>query len=115
LTDQAGRPVAVEVFEGTTADPRTVAAQVEKLRSRFGLDRVILGWRPRHADHVRIERELRSAGLDWITAFCGVQIRGLVDGGSLQSSLFDRQDLAEISHPDRAGERLIACRNPLLA
>jgi len=115
LTDQAGRPVAVEVFEGNTADPNTVAAQVEKLRARFGLDRVILVGDRGMLTSARIEQDLRSAGLDWITALRSVQIRGLVDSGFLQLSLFDRQDLAEISHPDYAGERLIACRNPLLA
>lgn len=115
LTDQAGRPVAVEVFEGNTADPKTVAAQVEKLRARFGLDRVILVGDRGMLTSARIEQDLRSSGLDWITALRSVQIRSLVDSGFLQLSLFDRQDLAEISHPDYAGERLIACRNPLLA
>ena len=115
LTDQAGRPVAVEVFEGNTADPKTVAAQVEKLRTRFGLDRVILVGDRGMLTSARIEQDLRSSGLDWITALRSVQIRSLVDCGCLQLSLFDRQDLAEICHPDYAGERLIACRNPLLA
>jgi transposase len=115
LTDQAGRPVAVEVFEGNTGDPKTVAAQVEKLRARFGLDRVILVGDRGMLTSARIEQDLRSSGLDWITALRSVQIRSLVDSGFLQLSLFDRQDLAEISHPDYAGERLIACRNPLLA
>jgi Transposase DDE domain len=115
LTDQAGRPVAVEVFEGNTGDPKTVAAQVEKLRARFGLDRVILVGDRGMLTSARIEQDLRSSGLDWITALRSVQIRSLVDSGVLQLSLFDRQDLAEISHPDYAGERLIACRNPLLA
>jgi transposase len=115
LTDQAGRPVAVEVFEGNTGDPKTVAAQVEKLRTRFGLDRVIVVGDRGMLTSARIEQDLRSSGLDWITALRSVQIRSLVDSGVLQLSLFDRQDLAEISHPDYAGERLIACRNPLLA
>jgi transposase len=115
LTDQAGRPVAVEVFEGNTADPKTVAAQVEKLRARFGLDRVILVGDRGMLTSARIEQDLRSSGLDWITALRSLQIGCLVDCGCLQLSLFDQQDLAEISHPDYAGERLIACRNPLLA
>jgi transposase len=115
LTDQAGRPVAVEVFAGNTADPKTVAAQVEKLRARFGLDRIILVGDRGMLTSARIEQDLRSSELDWITALRSVQIRSLVDSGCLQLSLFDRQDLAEISHPDYAGERLIACRNPLLA
>jgi transposase len=115
LTDQDGRPVAVEVFAGNTGDPKTVAAQVEKLRARFGLDRVILVGDRGMLTSARIEQDLRSSGLDWITALRSVQIRCLVDSGCLQLSLFDQQDLAEISHPDYAGERLIACRNPLLA
>ncbi|HEX4714313.1 MAG TPA: IS1634 family transposase, partial [Ktedonobacteraceae bacterium] len=115
LTDQDGRPVAVEVFQGNTGDPKTVAAQVEKLRARFGLDRVILVGDRGMLTSARIEQDLRSAGLDWITALRSAQIRGLVDSGFLQLSLFDQQDLAEISHPDYVGERLIACRNPLLA
>ena len=115
LTDQDGRPVAVEVFEGNTGDPKTVAAQVEKLRARFGLDRVIVVGDRGMLTSARIEQDLRSAGLDWITALRSAQIRCLVDSGFLQLSLFDQQDLAEISHPDYAGERLIACRNPLLA
>ena len=115
LTDRAGRPVAVEVFAGHTADPKTGATQVEKLRARFGLDRVILVGDRGMLTSARIEQDLRSSGLDWITALRSLPIRSLVDCGCLQLSLFDRQDLAEISHPDYAGERLIACRNPLLA
>lgn len=114
LTDPAGRPVAVEVFEGNTADPKTVAAQVEKLRRRFHLERVIVVGDRGMLTSARIEADLRGAGLDWITALRSAQIRCLVDGGGLQLSLFDEQDLAEIAHPDYAGERLIACRNPLL-
>jgi len=115
LTDQHGRPLAVEVFQGNTADPKTVAAQVEKLHVRFGLDSVILVGDRGMLTSARIEKDLRSSGLDWITALRSIQIRSLVDCGCLQLSLFDQQDLAEISHPDYSGERLIACRNPLLA
>ncbi len=100
LADQDGRPVAVEVFEGNTADPKTVAAQVEKLRVRFGLDGVILVGDRGMLASARIEKDLRSSGLDWITALRSVQIRSLVDCGCLQLSLFDQQDLSEISHPD---------------
>lgn len=115
LTDEDGRPVAVEVFEGNTGDPKTVAAQVEKLRVRFGLDRVIVVGDRGMLTSARIEQDLRTSGLDWITALRSAQIGCLVDSGFLQLSLFDQQDLAEISHPDYVGERLIACRNPLLA
>lgn len=115
LTDPAGCPVAVEVFEGNTADPKTVAAQVEKLRRRFALERIILVGDRGMLTSARIREDLGSSGLDWITALRSPQIRLLVASGGLQLSLFDQQDLAEISHPDYAGERLIACRNPLLA
>ena len=115
LTDQGGCPVAVEVFEGNTGDPKTVASQVEKLRSQFALERVILVGDRGMLTSARIEQDLRSSGLDWITALRSPQIRHLVDSGYLQLSLFDQQDLAEITHPDYVGERLIACRNPLLA
>jgi len=115
LTDPEGRPVAVEVFEGNTGDPKTVATQVEKLRRRFGLERVIVVGDRGMLTSARIEEDLRRSSLDWITALRSPQIRLLVDSGHLQLSLFDEQDLAEISHPDYAGERLIACRNPLLA
>lgn len=115
LTDYQGRPVAVEVFEGNTGDPKTVAAQIEKLRTRFGIERVILVGDRGMLTSARIEQDLKPAGLDWITALRSMQIGQLVDSGVLQLSLFDQQDLAEIAHPDYAGERLIACRNPLLA
>jgi transposase len=115
LTDYEGRPLAVEVFEGNTADPKAVAAQVEKLRTRFGLQRVILVGDRGMLTSPRIEQDLKPAGLDWITALRSTQIRHLADSGVLQLSLYDQQDLAEIAHPDYVGERLIACRNPLLA
>jgi transposase len=115
LTDAEGCPVAVEVFEGNTADPKTVASQVNKLRRRFALERVIVVADRGMLTSARIEEDLHRSGLDWITALRSPQIRHLVDTGYLQLSLFDQQDLAEISHPDYAGERLIACRNPLLA
>jgi transposase len=115
LTDPAGCPVAVEVFEGNTGDPKTVAAQVEKLRSQFALERLILVGDRGMLTSARIEQDLRSSGLDWITALRSPQIGHLVDSGYLQLSLFDQQDLAEITHPDYGGERLIACRNPLQA
>ena len=116
LTDQAGCPVACEVFEGDTADPKTVAAQIEKLRERFGLKEIVLVGDRGMLTQARIEAELRPReGLEWITALRSVQIQELVVDGALQLSLFDRTDLAEITHPDYPGERLIVCRNPLLA
>lgn len=116
LTDAAGCPVAVEVFEGNTADPRTVAAQVNKLRERFRLRQLVLVGDRGMLTNARLREDLKTtAGLDWITALRAPQIQKLAASGVLQLSLFDEQDLAEITHPDYPGERLIACRNPLLA
>lgn len=115
LTDARGCPVAVEVFSGDTADPKTLAAQIEKLRERFGLSQLVLVGDRGLVTQARIKQELHPAGLDWITALRAPQIRTLVERGDLQLSLFDQQDLAELVSPQFPGERLIACRNPLLA
>jgi transposase len=116
LTNEQGCPLAVEVFEGNTSDPATVAAQLSKLRQRFGLQRVVLVGDRGMLTAARIREDLQPlAGLDWITALKSVEVRKLVAEGSLQQSLFDEKDLAEIAHPDYPGERLIACYNPLLA
>jgi transposase len=115
LADREGCPVAVEVFEGNTADPKTVAVQLAKLRERFALEVVLVGDRGM-LTQARIEQELRPvAGLEWITALRSGQIQKLVSDGALQLSLFDQTNLAEITHPDYPGERLVVCRNPLLA
>jgi hypothetical protein len=110
-----GCPVAVEVFEGNTADPTTLAAQIDKLKERFGLARVVLVGDRGMITSARIRDELRPAGLDWITALRAPQIRTLLDTGALQLSLFDERDLAEITAPEFPGERLVVCKNPLLA
>lgn len=111
-----GIPVAVEVFAGNTGDPATVGAQLSKLRQRFGLRRVVLVGDRGMLTEARLREDLRPAeGVDWITALRGPAIRGLVETQALQLSLFDQRDLAEITAPDYPGERLIACRNPLLA
>jgi hypothetical protein len=116
LCNAAGCPVAVEVFGGNTADPATLGAQIEKIRVRFGLERVIWVGDRGLITAARIREELAPVdGLDWITALRAPQIRELVAAGSLQLSLFDEKDLAEISDPAHPGERLIVCRNPLLA
>jgi hypothetical protein len=114
LTDPAGRPVAVEVFPGNTGDPATVPATLEKLRIRFGLERVVLVGDRGMLTSARIET-LRAAGLDWISALRGPAIRTLAQDGVLQLGLFDERNLAEISHPEFPGERLVVCRNPALA
>lgn len=110
-----GCPVAVEVFAGNTADPTTLGVAVTKVRERFGLERVVLVGDRGMITSARIREELRPAGLDWITALRAPQIKTLVESGILQLSLFDEQDLCEVTSDDYPGERLIACRNPLLA
>src|SRR3984893_18103538 len=110
-----GCPVAVEVFEGNTADPMTLSAQIDKLKARFGLSRVVLVGDRGMITSARIRDELKPAGLDWITALRAPQIRALLDTGAFQLSLFDERDLAEITAPDFPGEPLVVCRNPLLA
>jgi len=110
-----GCPIAVEVFEGNTADPMTLSAQVAKLKQRFGLAHVVLVGDRGLITQARIEADLAPAGLDWITALRAPAIRTLVEGGALQLTLFDERDMAAITSPDYPGERLIVCRNPDLA
>jgi len=116
LTNGEGCPVAIEVFEGNTGDPKTVASQVRKLRERFGLERVVLVGDRGMITDARIREDLSKVeGLDWITALRASAIAALVEARSLQLSLFDERDLAEISDPAYPGERLVVCKNPLLA
>src|SRR6266498_2469551 len=116
LTNGDGCPVAVEVFEGNTGDPTTVPAQIKKIRERFGITRVVLVGDRGMLTEARLREDVRPIeGLDWITALRAPAIQALAAGGTLQLSLFDQQDLAEITHPDYPGERLIVCKNPLLA
>ena len=110
-----GCPVAVEVFEGNTADPATVTSQITKLKQRFRLTHVVLVGDRGMITEARIETLLKPAGLDWITALRAPAIRALLDQGRLQLSLFDQRDLAEVTSPEFPGERLVVCRNPLLA
>lgn len=110
-----GCPVAIEVFEGDTGDPRTLAAQIDKVKKRFALDRVALVGDRGMITQARLDAEIAPAGLDWITALRAPAIRALVDAGTLQMSLFDQRDMAAITSPDYPGERLIVCRNPDLA
>src|SRR5271167_1561871 len=110
-----GCSVAVEVFEGNTADPMTLSMQIDKLKQRFALSRVVLVGDRGMITSARIRDELRPAGLDWITALRAPQIRALLDTGAFQLSLFDERDLAEITAPEFPGERLVVCKNPLLA
>jgi hypothetical protein len=115
LCAKDGCPVAIEVFDGNVADPATLANQVKKLKERFALERVVLVGDRGMITEARIEEVLKPAGLDWITTLRAPAIRCLAEAGSLQPSLFDERDLATITSPDYPGERLVACRNPLLA
>jgi Transposase DDE domain len=116
LCTPQGCPIAVEVFAGNTADPSTLKVQIDKLRQRFGLRRVVLVGDRGLITQARISEELQPAGLDWITALRAPEIQVLAaDDGPLQISLFDERDLVEITSPDYPGERLIVCRNPALA
>jgi transposase len=113
LTDEAGRPVALSVFAGNTGDASTLLPQVVKLKERFGLSSFTLV-----GDRGMITGKhlaaLSSGGVDWITALKSQSLKKLVVDGVIQPSLFDEENLAEVSHADYPGERLIACRNPVL-
>jgi hypothetical protein len=115
LTDGEGRPVAVEAYPGNTGDPSTVLGQAEKLRERFGLNRLVLVGDRGMLTETQIEKLRAYSGLGWISALRSCAIRDLVAEGSLQMSLFDQRDLAEIHSPEFPLERLVACYNPLLA
>src|SRR5215207_9470360 len=115
LTTAEGCPVAVEVFAGNTADPATLASAIQKARERFGLKRVVWVADRGLLTNARIEAELRpDADFGWITALRAPAVQALYGEGVLQLSLFDEQDLAEIRSSAFPGERLVACRNPLL-
>ena len=114
MTDGEGRPIAVEVYPGNTGDSTTVADQVEKLRDRFQLSRVVLVGDRGMLTQPQIDKMKTHPGLGWITALTSVAIRGLLETGALQLSLLDETNLAEITSPDYPGERLMVCHNPLL-
>lgn len=116
LTNAAGCPVAVEVWEGNTADPKTIPDQVKKLRERCGLKRLVLVGDRGMITSARIREDFsEESGIQWITALRATSIQKLAADGALQLSLFDTVDLAEITHPDYPGERLVVCFNPILA
>jgi transposase len=110
-----GCPVAIEVFEGNTGDPTTLAPQIDKLKQRFGLSHVVLVGDRGMITEARITEEVKTAGLDWITALRAPAIKDLLNSGILQLTLFDQRDMASITSPDFPGERLVVCRNPDLA
>ena len=115
LADSQGRPLAVNVYPGNTGDPATLPDQVDTLRRRFGLRRVVLVGDRGLWTQTQIENLRQHRGLGWISALRAPALRRLADGGELQLSLFDKKNLAEIHSPDYPGERLVACYNPLLA
>src|SRR5512147_404800 len=110
-----GCPVAIEVFDGATADPKTLATQIDKLKKRFALKSVVLVGDRGMITQARIDDELKPAGLDWITSLRAPSIKALAEGGALQLDLFNERDMAAITSPDYPDERLIVCRNPDLA
>src|SRR5258707_569912 len=112
LTSKDGIPVAIEVFKGNTGDPKTVAAQVTRVKDRFGIERVVLVGDRGMLTAARLREDGPPAGRDWLTGLRAPQVKNLARGGDLQLTLFDVQDLAEIPSPDFPGERLVACKNP---
>lgn len=114
LTDPQGRPVAVEVFAGNTGDPATVAGQVDKVRGRFGINRLVMVGDRGMLTAARVEALRELGGVGWITTLRAPAIAALAAQGVVQPSLFDEVNLAEITHPDYPGERLVVCRNPAL-
>jgi hypothetical protein len=116
LCDRPGRPVAVQVFSGELHDDKTLPAQIAKLKGRFGLGRVIVVADRGMVTQANLELMREQEGVGWITALKAPQIRKLARSGALQLSLFDETNLAQITAPqDFPGERLIVCRNPLVA
>jgi transposase len=115
LCDREGRPIAIEVFPGGVHDDKTLPAQIEKLRRRFGLRTLVLVIDRGMVTKANLEALAAEQGVGWITALKAPQVRKLVKEGSLQLSLFDQANLAEIESPDYPGERLVVCRNPLVA
>jgi len=115
LADREGRPIAIEVFPGGLHDDKTLPAQIEKLRARFGLTSLVLIVDRGMATKANLATLAAAPGIGWITALKAPQVQKLVKEGSLQLSLFDEQNLGEIASADYPGERLVVCRNPLVA
>ena len=115
LTDERGCPVAISVHDGNTADSQTFLPEVQRLRSDFGIERMVMVGDRGMISQKAIDELRESEGIGWITALKSVSIRALVEQGQLQLGLFDQRNLLELSSPDYPGERLMACRNPELA
>jgi transposase len=115
LCDVEGRPIAIEVFEGNTADPTTLQLQIQKVKDRFHLQHLVLVGDRGIITETKLQETIKPHGLDWISALRSSAIQQLIQSGSLQPSLFDDKCLAEITSPDYPEERLVVCRNPFLA
>jgi transposase len=115
LTDSRGCPVTVSVFKGNTSDPKTLMPQIEKAKTEYGIERLVLVGDRGMIGQKQIKQCKDHAGIGWITALKTGAIRKLLDGGQIQMDLFDERNLFELTHPDYPGERLVACRNPELA
>jgi transposase len=115
VTDARGCPVAVSVFEGNTADCKTVVPQVRRIQADFGIDQLVVVGDRGMISQKAIDEFKGMPGVAWITAMKSAQIRTLADEGGLQMGLFDERNVFEFTHPDYPGERLVACRNPQLA
>ena len=116
MTDPEGRPIAIDVFPGNTADPESFKTAIRRVRSKFGLKEIVFVGDRGMITKTRIAELRQLEGAGWVTALKAPDIAALAaDDGPLQMSLFDEQDVAEISHPDYPGERLVCCRNPALA
>ena len=115
MTDSRGCPVSVSVFDGNTADPKTLLPQVEKIKTNFGIDRMAMVGDRGMITNVQIEAMRKLDGVDWITALKSGAIADLVDDKALHPDLFDERNLISLTHADYPGEQLVACRNPELA
>lgn len=115
LTSAAGVPIAIEVFKGNTGDPTTVSSQVTKIKERFSISHVCVVGDRGMLTKARLRDDVVPAELDYLTALRAPEIKSLVETGAIQLGLFDETDLFEIAHPDYDGERLVCCKNPLLA
>jgi len=114
LCNVEGIPIAIDVVEGKVGDPKTIPDQVEKLKERFGLKRVVVVGDRGMVTEARIRKDVQEAGYDWITALRHASIQAMLKKRVIEPSLFDERGLAEITHPDYPGERLIACFNPFM-
>lgn len=114
LCNDEGIPIAIEVVEGNVGDPATIPAQVQKLKARFGLERVVVVGDRGMVTEARIREDISTVGYDWISALRHGAIRPMVEAKIITPSLFDERGIAEIAHPNYPGERLIACFNPIM-